>query len=469
MPVSLPRFMDRTPLGGALRLTRALKATLLCASFGIGIATADDWPQWLGSRGDSIWRETGIAEKFPPGGPVVRWRQKVGPGYTGPSVSQGRVYLMDRIDELDEKGEKKSLPGGVLPGKERVLCLDAESGKVLWEHSYDCPYKQISYPSGPRTTPTVDGEHLYTLGTMGDFFCFEAATGKQVYHLNLAEQFATKPPVWGYSAHPLIDGDQIILLVGGEGSAVVAIDKHTGKEIWRSLTATEVGYAPPVLYEKDGERQLIVWHDIALHGLDPQTGKVLWTEPFPEEGDVQRPTVTISTPRIDQDRVFVSDAYKGSLMLSLGNHPASAEPLWGPDPNDPQHESGLNSLMTTPFFEDGHLYGVNAGGELRCFEASTGKLVWSDCHPTGDEPAIFATCFLVKQADRFFIFNDQGFLIIAKLTPQGYQEIDRAKLLEPVAFARGRNIVWSHPAFANKCVFARNDAELICVDLAAPG
>src|SRR5437588_12308944 len=131
-------------------------------------ARADDWPQWAGPRRDGVWRETGIVERFPAGGPPVKWRVPVGAGYAGPAVVAGKVYLTDRpAGEKLPAGGEAGLPKGTLPGRERVLCLDAGSGKVIWEHAYDCPYR-ISYPSGPRATPVVAGDKVYALGAMGD-------------------------------------------------------------------------------------------------------------------------------------------------------------------------------------------------------------------------------------------------------------------------------------------------------------
>src|SRR5579871_3451130 len=143
-----------------------------------GPTRADDWPQWAGPKRDDVWRETGIVEKFPAGGPPVKWRVPVGAGYTGPAVVGDKVYLTDRpAGEPPAPGKEAALPKGTIPGRERVLCLDAGTGKTLWEHAYDCPYR-ISYPSGPRATPVVAGGKVYTLGAMGDLLCLDAATGK---------------------------------------------------------------------------------------------------------------------------------------------------------------------------------------------------------------------------------------------------------------------------------------------------
>src|SRR5262245_13400979 len=239
-----------------------------------GVSWADDWPRWQGPRGDGVWREAGILKKFPAGGPKVLWRREIGGGFTGPAIAGGKVYVMDRQGEQFAKGKEAPTKAG-LRGSERILCLDAADGKLLWKHEYVCLYT-IRYARGPRTTPVVHGGKVYTLGAMGDLFCLDAAGGKVLWSKNLAKEYKTKPPVWGYAAHPLVDGDTLYTLAGGDGSAVVALDKDSGKERWRALTVEEVGYAPPVMIEAGGQRQLIVWHTEALNSLNPKTGEVLW-------------------------------------------------------------------------------------------------------------------------------------------------------------------------------------------------
>src|SRR5262245_56086154 len=146
-------------------------------------AKADDWPQWLGPQRDGVWRETGIVEKFPEGGPVVRWREKIAAGYTGPAVAEGRVFVMDR--QLAEGAANHpepfpQRPRAGIPGSERVLCLNEADGALIWDHKYEAPYT-VSYPLGPRATPVVHEGRVYTLGTEGHLFCLEAENGKVVW------------------------------------------------------------------------------------------------------------------------------------------------------------------------------------------------------------------------------------------------------------------------------------------------
>jgi outer membrane protein assembly factor BamB len=447
---------------GAARWHLLLAAGFVCTA----AAGAADWPGWLGPQRDGVWRETGIVEKFPSGGPKVLWRAPVADGYSGPAVADGRVYVMDRRRVRGPDGKPlRPTRKGIL-GDERVLCLDAATGKVLWDHTYDCPYK-VSYPLGPRTTPAVRAGHVYTLGAMGKLLCLDAASGKVVWAKDLVAEYKLDgPPVWGYAASPLLDGDLLVCQVGGPGSAVVAFRQDTGKEVWRALTSEEVGYSPAVICQAGGRRQLIVWLSESVNGLDPATGKVYWTQKFPADVPPQRPAVNIAMPRCHGNRLFVTNYYHGSLMLELEADKPGARVLWQKTVRNPTRPEGLNGALTTPVFKDGFVYGVAGFGDLCCVEADTGKLRWRTLKATG-ERGDCATVFIVPQDDRFFLYNDQGDLIIARLSPGGYEEVSRTHVLDADQEARGRKAVWSHPAFAHRCLFARNSKELVCVSLAA--
>jgi outer membrane protein assembly factor BamB len=423
---------------------------------------ADDWPQWLGPQRDGIWRETGIVEKFPAGGPKVRWRTPLGGGYAGPAVANGRVYVQDRQLARGIKNPDNPFQRGDIAGSERVLCLNEKDGQLLWKHEYDCPYR-ISYPAGPRTTPVIADGKVFTMGAMGDLFCFDESSGKVLWSRHFPKEYKVEIPLWGWSAHPLLDGKRLICLVGGEGTTAVAFDKDTGKELWRALTAKEPGYCPPMIYEAGGKRQLIIWHPESVNSLDPETGKVYWSQQFP-----LRSGLSIPTPRQSGDLLFVTAFYNGPMMFKLDRDKPAASILWKGNSNSETRTDGLHAIMATPFIQDGYIYGVCSYGQLRCLKADTGERIWETfAATTGNRQARWANAFLVKQGERFFLFNEKGDLIIARLTPKGYEEIDRAHLLEPTGVAMGRDILWSHPAFANRCVYARNDQEIVCVSVAA--
>ncbi len=421
---------------------------------------ADDWPQWLGSERDSIWRETGIVEKFSSTGPPVLWRARIGGGYAGPAVADGRVYVTDR--QLAEGASNPADPfqRGVIRGTERVVCLDEKDGKVIWKHKYDCPYT-MSYPAGPRTTPLVNDGKVYTLGAEGNLLCLEAHDGKVIWTHDFKKEFDARTPMWGFAGHPLLDGNKLICLAAGEGSTVVAFDRQTGKELWRALSAKEPGYSSPMLLEAGGKRQLIIWHPESANALDPETGRLYWSEPFKA-----RSGMTIATPRKLGDQLFFTSFYNGSLMMRLDHSKAEAAALWRTEKMSEKDTTQLNAVMCTPFLENGYIYGVCSYGQLRCLKADTGQRVWETYRATTSGDAVrWANAFIVKNGSRFFLFNEKGDLIIANLTPQGYEEISRAHLLEPTNTAAGRDVLWSHPAFANRHLYARNDKEIICVDL----
>jgi len=422
---------------------------------------ADEWPQWLGPQRDGVWRETGIVEKFPAGGPKVLWRMKIGGGYTGPAIANGKVYLMDREVAANSPRPGNAFARGIIPGSERVLCLDAASGKQLWEHRYECTYT-MSYATGPRCTPLVSGGKVWTVGAEGNLFCLDASNGKVLWSHDFKADLGAKTPQWGFAGHPLLDGQRLICLVGGPDSVAVAFDKDSGKELWRALNAREPGYCPPTMIEHAGTKQLILWHPQAVNSLDPATGKVFWSYPWEV-----RSGLTVATPRLAGDLLLLSSFYTSSKCFKLDATKPTATLQWEGKSFSEMKTDTLHSLISTPFIENGHIYGVCSYGQLRCLKLDTGERLWETfAATTGDKPVRWANAFIIKHADRFFLANEQGDLIIAKLTPQGYEEISRAKLLKPTTTDPRRAVVWSHPAFANQCVFMRNDEEIVCASLA---
>jgi outer membrane protein assembly factor BamB len=254
---------------------------------------ADDWPQWLGPERDSVWRETGIVSSFPAGGPPVVWRAAIGSGYSGPAVAQGRIYVLDHQFAKASDRPANAMERGSIVGTERIVCLNADDGKVLWRHEYDCPYT-LAYPAGPRTTPVVSEGKVFSLGAEGNLFCLDAATGSVVWSRDFKADYNIKTPMWGFAGNPLLDGNKLICLAAGSNSTVVALDKNTGREIWRALSAKEPGYCSPVIFQAGGVRQLIVWHPESVNSLDPETGKVYWSL---KSSEPVRAGMTIPTPR----------------------------------------------------------------------------------------------------------------------------------------------------------------------------
>ncbi|MEM7234547.1 MAG: PQQ-binding-like beta-propeller repeat protein [Planctomycetota bacterium] len=416
--------------------------------------SADDWPHWMGPSRDNAWREDGLLEKFPSGGPKILWRSPVHVGYAGPSVAGGRVFV------LDYRSPKKGSPNferKKQPGTERVLCLSESTGKELWSHEYPVVYS-ISYPFGPRCTPTVDGDRVYTLGAHGHLFCFDVKTGKILWSKDFAKGYGATPALWGYTNHPLVDGDKLICIVGGNGSHAVAFDKKSGKELWRTITAKEQGYCPPVIYEAGGVRQLVLLRADGLSAVNPETGKEYWSLPY----DATSGSV-IMTPVRHENFLFMGGFSNKNLLVELDQSAPKAKVAWRD-----LRKKAFSAINVQPFLDGKTLYGFGQKGELHAVNLRTGDRLWSSTAPIDGKRAIqVATAFIVKatKQDRFWLFNERGELIIAQLTRKEYREIDRAKVIEPTGTAFGRRVVWSAPAFANRHAYVRNDKEIICVDL----
>ena len=211
----------------------------------------------------------------------------------------------------------------------------------------------MSYPAGPRATPTVSGDKVYTLGAEGDLYCFDVTKGKILWQRDFKVDYKIATPMWGFTGHPLIDGNKLICLVGGDGTVAMAFDKDTGKELWRALTAKEPGYCPPTIIEAGGKRQLIIWHPESVNSLDPETGKVYWSEKF-----IARSGLSVATPRHVGDQLLITAFYDGAMMLKLDREKPAATVVWRAKKSSERDTDTLHSIMPTPFLEGGHIYGV---------------------------------------------------------------------------------------------------------------
>lgn len=428
--------------------------------FATSLAMAADWPQWMGPNRDDVWNETGVLDVFPAAGPKVVWRTPIHGGFAGPAVARGKVYVTDYVKSA---GDDKPAPTkrNDLQGKERVLCLDARTGAELWKHEYACDYT-ISYPAGPRCTPTVDADKLYTLGAMGDLLCLDAEKGSVIWSKNFPEAYGAPLPLWGYAGHPLVYKHLLICTVGGKGSVVVAFDKLTGQEKWKAITASEIGYSPPTLIEAGGVTQLLIFHGDGLSSLNPDSGELYWSEPLKTSF-----AMAIMAPRRGGDFLFAGGHSGRSLGLKLDAEKPAVTKAW-----QGSRDTGLAPVSGTPFVENGIAYGIDGNGLFRAVRIDTGERLWATAKPVNGKdddrrgPNEGAT-FVTKNGDRFFIFGENGDLVIARLAPEKYDELSRTKLLDPVGVGLGRAVVWSHPAYADRCVFARNDQEIVCVSLAA--
>jgi outer membrane protein assembly factor BamB len=436
----------------------AISAALLV--FLVTSIRADDWPQWMGPKRDAVWREKDILDRFPKDGLKRLWREKINGGYSGPAVADGKVYVMDYVTDADTKKQSNPNARPKIKGKERVLCLDAKTGKELWKHEYDQPY-EISYPAGPRCTPTVHDGKVYTLGAEGKLHCLDIKNkGKVIWSKDFKKDYKAKTPIWGFTSHPLIDGKKLICVVGGKGSVAVAFNKDTGEELWKAIDAEEQGYSPPTIITAAGKRQLLIWDADKINSLDPEKGTVYWSVDLKP-----RYNMSIMAPRVSGNYLFaggIGDVSAG-LELTQDKGKITAKELWRGN-----RTSGLSPINMTPFIEGETIYGFDQPGQLRAVDLKTGKRLWETWQPLGVKkgPVHSGTGFIVKNGERYFIFTEKGELILCKLSRDKYEEISRAKLLEPTGPSFGRDVVWTHPAFANGCVFARNDKEIVCYSLA---
>jgi outer membrane protein assembly factor BamB len=417
------------------------------------LTRGDDWPQWMGPQRDNVWRETGILEKFPAGGPKVLWRSPVTGGYAGPAVADGKVFVTDYTTADNVKVanfERKEFSG-----VESVRCLNAADGKEMWRYEYPVLYT-ISYPAGPRCTPIFEDGKLYTLGAEGDLVCLDANSGKVIWHRSLIKDYSTKAALWGYAAHPLIDGDQIISLAGGKGSHVVAFNKSTGEETWKAQTAPEQGYSPPTIFQFGDRRILVLLKPNAVTGIDPSNGTEYWSVPYTAtSGSI------IMSPIRYENYIYVAGYSGKSLLLKASNEGTKVEEVWK------NKREAISPVNVQPMLQGSVVYGMGGKGHLAGFSLPDGKRLWQSTGPIdGKRPLGSATAFLVKNKDRFFLFNELGDLIIARIDQNGYQEIDRSKVIQQSNTAFGRKVVWSAPAFANRRAYIRNDDECICIDMA---
>jgi formylglycine-generating enzyme required for sulfatase activity/outer membrane protein assembly factor BamB len=396
-----------------------------------GPSPGEDWPRWRGPRGDGTWRGPPLPERWPAAGLRHVWRQPVGGGYAGVVATGGRVYTTDYHREPDES--------------ERVLCFDAATGQPLWSHRYAVKYAGLSYGNGPRATPTVFDGRVYTLGAVGHLHCLDAVTGRPLWSKDLVRDYRAVVPGWGFAASPVVFEELLIVHAGGSPDAcLIALDRRTGQEVWRSLPEP-AGYATPIVLDRPGRRQLVCWTPTHVRGLDPRTGQPLWSVPF----EVTYGT-SIATPLFAEDLVVVSGYYEGTKAIRLGPEPAAATLAW-------QDTRNLRGLMSQPLYRDGYGYLLDKRHGLTCFELKTGKKVWDDGNrltPKGRNPQ--ATLVWLGDGDRALVLNSDGDLILVRLNATGYHEQSRTNLLGPT---------WAHPAYAGDRVYARNDSELVCAAL----
>lgn len=421
-------------------------AALMTACLPVEISRAEDWPQWRGPARDGVWQVEGVVTELPEGQIPLVWSKEIGTGYSGPTVADGKVYVMDRTDT-----------------DERVICLDSATGNEVWVHSYPAEYT-VSYKAGPRASVTIDNGRAYAVGSMGYFHCFNAATGEVLWKRDLNSEYNIQMPIWGIASSPLIYKQSVILQVSGaDGACMVALNLADGKEVWRSLNE-RAGYSSPVVIQQAGQDVLVCWTGESLSGLDPNTGKVHWAHPMLPT----RMPIGIVTPVVDKERVFVSSFYDGSMMIRTPKDALTSSVVWRAIGPDEQKTISLHTMIGTPILDGEYVYGVDSYGEFRCLNAETGDRIWEDLSAV--PKARWSTIHMVKQAntDNVWMFNERGELLIAQLSPKGLKIIDRCQLIEPTKaqLPQRGGVCWSHPAFAEKSIFIRNDNRIVRASLA---
>lgn len=396
-------------------------------------SNAEDWPQWRGPRGDSSWRVASLPDRGPAEGDLVPvWRADLGPGYSGIAVVGNHVYTQDRPATPTDH--------------ERVVCFDATSGQLLWQHLYPAVYGKLDYPKGPRATPTVHDGRVYTMGAVGHVHCLDAQTGQVVWKLDLVRDHGATLATWGYSGSPLLDGEHVIIHAGlPQGGCYVAYDRRTGQERWRGGD-DPLGYGTPILIEHAGQRQLIGWTPEHIISLSPTNGRENWRIPYKVTYGV-----SIATPLFREGLVLVCGYWEGSKAIRLGNQPTEATLAW-------EENRYLRGLMSPPLYRDRHVYLLDKHHGLVCFELASGKVLWNDSNrltPRDRNP--HASLVWIDGSDRILALNASGELVQARLTPAGYEELGRARLVGET---------WAHPAFAGDSCYARDDQQLVRVRLA---
>ncbi len=382
----------------------------------VGIAGATDWPQYRGVSRDGISKETGLLKSWPAEGPKVMWKVPIGEGYSGISVVQGRIYTMDA------RGSD-----------EFVVCLDAGTGKEIWRFRLDSNFIN-DQGNGPRAQPTVDENMVYAFGAQGSLYALNASDGTKVWEHN-QKTLEAKIPIWGYASSPLVEGNLLILPVGGaEGNAVVAFDKAKGSIVWKSAT-DEPGYSSPLAVTVNGVRQIIVFSGTMLLSVSPTDGKVLWKYPWKTDWFVNA-AVPIFIP---SDKIFISTNYgHGAALLRVRT--GGVDEVW-------LTKSMKNHFNSSVLF-DGHIYGFD-NAILTCIDVSTGEEKW--------QKSGFGKGSLILADGHLIVLSERGQLVLAEATPEEYREKSTMQALQGKC--------WTQPTLSGGKLYLRNQKEMVCLQI----
>ncbi|RKU12754.1 hypothetical protein C6502_05255 [Candidatus Poribacteria bacterium] len=419
------------------RITSFLVVSALVCS-GILTAIATEWPQWRGPNRDGISDEVGLLKEWSPNGPKVLWKVPLGEGFSGISVSQDRVYTMF------SKGND-----------EFVVCLDATDGQEIWRFRSDNNYYEGQGGNGPRATPTIDGDLLFTISAHGKLYALNAASGQEVWSHDLQRKFGSKMPRWGFSTSPLVDGELLLVEAGGKGEkSIIAFNKNSGDIIWSSHK-DKLGYSSPIAISVQGVRQIICFTGTKLVSVSPTDGTIYWQYPWKTGYDVNAATPVFIPP----DKVFISSGYdKGAAVLQMrvfvspDDDRTATEQIGEYQGTVRIKEIWKNRKMKNQFassvLHENYLYGFD-NSILKCIKADTGEEQWKT-RGFGKGTVILADGHLI-------ILSDRGKLGLAEATPIGYIEKASAKVLS--------GLCWTVPTLANGKLYVRNEKEMICLDM----
>jgi outer membrane protein assembly factor BamB len=417
-----------------------------------------DWPSFLGPTGDSVTGEKGILTPWPKEGPPLVWEKKVGTGYSVPSISRGRLFLFDRIRN-----------------RCRLSCWKSETAESTWTYEYTTDYvDKYGYNYGPRCCPVVDGERVYIYGPEGMLHCVRATDGKLVWKVDTAAEFGLVQNFFGVASTPVIEGNLLLVQVGGSpkgsedvdfsrlkgnGSGLVAFDKYTGKVKYKA-TDELASYAGPVLATIDKRRWCFLFARGGLVGLDPSDGKVEFR--YPWRAKILE-SVNASNPVVVGDKVFISETYgPGSALLKV--KPGGCEEVWT-DADKDRGDKSMECHWNTPIYVDGYLFGCSGrhedNAELRCIEFATGKVMWS-------EPNLTRTSLMLVEG-HFVCLAEDGTLSLLKVNPKKYDLVSSVVLQTREADGRVRPLLqkpcWAAPILSHGLLYVRGSDRLVCLEL----
>jgi outer membrane protein assembly factor BamB len=421
-----------------------LALVLTIATASAGSPESFDWPQWEGPDRDAISQERGLLQEWPKDGPPLAWTIKgLGGGYSTPSIAAGRIFGMSN------RGDD-----------EVVWALSEKEGKELWVTRLGPAFKQQAPQGkeGPACTPTVDGEQLYVEGLGGDVACLQAKDGKIIWQRSLTRDFGGRVPMWSYRESPLVDGDKVIFTPGGQDAMLAALDKLTGKTIWKSQVPGGSGaaYASAIAINFDGQRQYVQFTAKALVGVAASDGKFLWRYDRP----ANRMGINCSTPIYHDGMVFAASAYgAGGGLVKLSKDAdggVKAEEVYSTRKMQ-NHHGGMILL-------DGCLYGANGGNEggfLVCLDFKTGNVLWDE----RDDSERRAPKGSVALADgRLYYRTEKGTMLL--IEPNSKEYLERGRFEQP---DRSKQPAWTYPIIANGKLYLRDQDVLLCYDVKARG